>query len=109
MNLVVEIRYEFSMDDPADANEDPAVVGVPPETPEQVRPSATGLVVGPVDDDIDVVSSDSPADEPGAALAASPPQSETSDDQMIEDATGAVHGSLLDAPDAPDAPGPAPS
>ena len=27
--------------------EPPAVVGVPPETPDEVRPSATGLVVDP--------------------------------------------------------------
>jgi hypothetical protein len=36
------------MSDPSDpVEEPPAVVGVPPETPEAVRPSATGLVVDP--------------------------------------------------------------
>jgi len=36
------------MSDPSDPIEEPpAVVGVPPETPEDVRPSATGLVVDP--------------------------------------------------------------
>ncbi len=40
-------------DDPTTA-EDPAVVGVPPETPDAVRPSATGLVTGPVDGETDV-------------------------------------------------------
>lgn len=37
------------------SSEDPAVVGVPRETPESVRPSATGLVTGPVDGETDVV------------------------------------------------------
>lgn len=36
-------------------SEGPAVVGVPPDTPENVRPSATGLVTGPVDGETDVV------------------------------------------------------
>jgi len=37
-----------------DHDEDPAVVGVPPETPDAVRPSATGVVSGPVDGETDV-------------------------------------------------------
>jgi|GEM_PF-4071545 len=31
----------------------PAVVGVPPEVPEAVKPSATGVVVGPTGEDSD--------------------------------------------------------
>ena len=42
------------MTDDATTEEDPAVVGVPPETPAAVRPSATGLVTGPVDGETDV-------------------------------------------------------
>jgi hypothetical protein len=41
-----------------DPSEDPAVVGVPPETPEDVRPSATGLVTGPVEGETDVEVAD---------------------------------------------------
>ncbi len=37
-----------------DPQDDPAVTGVPEETPAAVRPSATGLVAGPVDDETDV-------------------------------------------------------
>ena len=52
--------------EPAPAtNEDPAVVGVPPETPPAVRPSATGLVTGPVDGetDVEVAEPDGPAND----------------------------------------------
>jgi hypothetical protein len=42
------------MTDEVTNDEDPAVVGVPPETPDAVRPSATGLVAGPVDGEVDV-------------------------------------------------------
>jgi hypothetical protein len=35
-------------------DDDPAVVGVPPDVPETVRPSTTGLVTGPVDEPADV-------------------------------------------------------
>jgi hypothetical protein len=36
------------MSDPSDPAEDPpTVVGVPPETPDAVRPSTTGVVVDP--------------------------------------------------------------
>jgi hypothetical protein len=41
-----------------DPDEDPAVTGVPPETPDAVRPSATGLTTGPVDDETDVEVAD---------------------------------------------------
>ena len=51
--------------------EDPAVVGVPPETPESVRPSATGLVAGPVDGETDVVTAEhGRTEEERATLAA---------------------------------------
>ncbi|MET0143292.1 MAG: hypothetical protein ABW328_00665, partial [Ilumatobacteraceae bacterium] len=42
----------------ADPTGDPAVTGVPPETPEAVRPSATGLVTGPIDGDTNVAVAD---------------------------------------------------
>jgi hypothetical protein len=52
-------------------SEDPAVVGVPPETPESVRPSATGLVTGPVDGETDVVIAEQGrSEEEQATLAA---------------------------------------
>jgi hypothetical protein len=35
-------------------SEDPAVVGVPPDTPPQVRPSTTGVVAGSPDAEPDV-------------------------------------------------------
>jgi hypothetical protein len=89
------------MSDSPAANEDPAVVGVPPETPEQVRPSATGLVAGPVEGDTDVVVADSrdqqrrspdrASREPAGGL-----------DQTLQDAEGGIEGSLLDAPDDQD-------
>lgn len=46
-------------------DEDSAVVGVPPETPAAVRPSATGVVTGPLDTETDVDVSDfrSPPEE----------------------------------------------
>jgi hypothetical protein len=52
-------------------SEDPAVVGVPPATPESVRPSATGLVTGPVDGETDVVIAEhGRTDEEEGTLAA---------------------------------------
>ena len=48
--------------DPA-TDEDPAVVGVPPETPDAVRPSATGVVTGPVEGETDVHVADIHGDE----------------------------------------------
>ena len=44
--------------DTPNKSDDPAVVGVPPETPEDIRPSATGLVAGPVDGETDVQVAD---------------------------------------------------
>jgi hypothetical protein len=41
-----------------DPDDDPVITGVPPETPEQVRPSATGLVTGPLDEATDVEVAD---------------------------------------------------
>lgn len=49
-----------------DSDDDPAITGVPPETPADVRPSATGLVVGPVDDETDVEIADVPTGDPAA-------------------------------------------
>jgi hypothetical protein len=40
------------------ADDEPAVVGVPPDVPETVRPSTTGLVTGPVEEPPDVVVAD---------------------------------------------------
>ena len=45
------------------SSDDPAVVGVPPETPDEVRPSATGLVSGPVDDETNIAAADPGDDE----------------------------------------------
>jgi hypothetical protein len=51
-------------EDPTEAE----VVGVPPETPAAVEPSATGLVTGPLDEDPDVdvaeVQVDPASDDP---------------------------------------------
>jgi hypothetical protein len=47
-------------DDPRDAE----VVGVPPETPPAVEPSATGLVPGPVEEDTEVDVADVRLDPP---------------------------------------------
>jgi len=41
-----------------DPKDDPAITGVPPETPDDVRPSATGIVAGPVEGDTDVEVAD---------------------------------------------------
>ena len=49
---------ESTPDEAPATQEDPAVVGVPPETPDAVRPSATGLVTGPVDGETDVEVAD---------------------------------------------------
>jgi len=75
-----------------DPTDDPAVTGVPPETPDDVRPSATGLVTGPVDGDTDVdVADGTTGDSDDAESRAL--------DQTLEDAEGGVEGSTLDAPD----------
>ena len=75
-----------------DPTDDPAVTGVPPETPDDVRPSATGLVTGPLDGDTDVELADVTTDD---AQQGDP----TSLDRTLEDAEGGIEGSTLDAPD----------
>jgi hypothetical protein len=75
-----------------DPTDDPAVTGVPPETPDDVRPSATGLVTGPVDGDTDVDVADGTAGDSDDAESRAL-------DQTLEDAEGGVEGSTLDAPD----------
>ena len=72
------------------ANDDPAVTGVPPETPDSVRPSATGLVAGPLDSGTDIDVADihvESTDDAGASI-----------DQTLEDPEGGIEGSTLDAP-----------
>ena len=76
-----------------DPKDDPAITGVPPETPDDVRPSATGLVTGPVDGDTDVEVAD-------VATGGGAPGNTASLDQILEDAEGGIEGSTLDAPDA---------
>jgi hypothetical protein len=44
--------------DETGTDDDPTVVGVPEDMPEAVRPSATGLVTGPVEEEPDVVVGD---------------------------------------------------
>jgi hypothetical protein len=50
-----------------DPTDDPAITGVPEETPADVRPSATGLVAGPLDreTDVEVAEIDTPTDSGG--------------------------------------------
>ena len=76
-----------------DPNEDPAITGVPEETPRDVRPSATGLVAGPIEGetDIDVAEVHASSGEGTVDTA--------SMDQILQDAEGGVEGSTLDAPD----------
>ena len=77
---------------PPDPTDDPAVTGVPPETPDDVRPSATGLVTGPVDDETDVEVADvttGQRDDIDPAVI----------DRTLEDAEGGIEGSTLDAPE----------
>ena len=76
-----------------DPSDDPAITGVPPETPDDVRPSATGLVTGPVDGDTDVEVAD-------VATGGGEQGDTASMDQTLEDAEGGIEGSMLDAPDA---------
>jgi len=80
------------MTDDATTNEDPAVVGVPPETPDAVRPSATGLVTGPVDGETDVEVAEI------HGTGSTPAGGDADVDQLLEDAEGGLEGSLLDAP-----------
>ena len=72
-------------------SDDPAITGVPRETPDEVRPSATGLVTGPVDGETDVEVSDVGSGEIGDEAAI---------DQTLADAEGGVEGGTLDAPDS---------
>jgi hypothetical protein len=44
--------------DETGTDDDPTVVGVPEDVPETIRPSATGLVTGPVEEEPDVVVGD---------------------------------------------------
>jgi hypothetical protein len=76
----------------ADPNDDPAITGVPPETPDDVRPSATGLVTGPVDGETDVDVAD-------IATGGDDEAEQLSIDQVLEDAEGGIEASTLDAPD----------
>jgi hypothetical protein len=84
---------DSSMPTDPDPHEDPAITGVPPETPERVRPSATGVVAGPLDDDtsVQVEDVDHGAADRGEAGEAF--------DRTLEDAAAGVEGSTLDAPD----------
>jgi hypothetical protein len=84
------------MTDDHRAPDDPAVVGVPPETPDEVRPSATGLVTGPVEGETDVHVADVTASSGGGRDAAS---GAADLDQLLEDAEGGLDGSLLDVDD----------
>jgi hypothetical protein len=78
-----------------DPTDDPAVTGVPPEIPEEIRPSATGLVTGPVDGATDVEVADVTAGAGGVDNADAAQL-----DQTLEDAEGGIESSTLDAPDS---------
>jgi hypothetical protein len=82
------------MSNSPDPTDDPAVTGVPSETPDDVRPSATGLVTGPIDGETDV----DVADVTTRARSADPADAAALD-QTLEDAEGGIEGSTLDAPD----------
>lgn len=84
------------MTDDATTEEDPAVVGVPPETPDAVRPSATGLVTGPVDGETDVEIAE--VDAPGSSSQEEQTNEGVDVDQVLQDAEGGMEGSALDAP-----------
>ena len=86
--------YDDRMTEAPDPHDDPAVTGVPPETPQQVRPSATGLVTGPIDGQTDVVVAD--AHVPGTTGAVDA----ESLDQTLQDAEGGIEGSTLDTDEA---------
>ena len=76
-----------------DPDEDPAITGVPPETPDQVRPSATGVVAGPLDEEPEVEVEDIDVGTTGRSEAGE------AFDRTLEDAEAGVEGSTLDAPD----------
>lgn len=61
----VTCGYVTGMSDSDPTSEDPAVVGVPPDVPDGVRPSATGVVPGPVEGDPDVEVADVRVDDDG--------------------------------------------
>jgi len=79
-----------------DPTDDPAITGVPPETPDDVRPSATGLVTGPLDDETDVEVADIGTGDSSGVDDADP----AALDLTLGDAEGGVEGSTLDAPDS---------
>jgi hypothetical protein len=56
------------MSDSSSQHDDPAIVGVPPETPDDVRPSTTGLVAGPVEEEPEVELADPRESHEGRAL-----------------------------------------
>lgn len=89
------------MSEAPDSNDDPVVVGVPPETPAAVRPSTTGLVTGPVDGEPDIVVApvNGGGDDGGDDPASSDEPAGEDLDRTLEDAEGGIEGSLLDAPD----------
>ena len=74
----------------SDHQEDPAVVGVPPETPDGIRPSATGLVAGPVEDETNFVIAE-PCSTEGEAIEAA------GGEAIGQDASGAP---LLEGPNS---------
>ncbi len=59
--------------DATDATGEPVSVGVPEETPEAVRPSATGLVTGPLDGPTDIDVAEVHIGEGETPLAPPPP------------------------------------
>jgi hypothetical protein len=82
------------MNSSPEPSDDPAVTGVPPEAPDDVRPTATGLVTGPVEGDTDVdVAHVSSGDDGGDADG-----KQVSLDQVRENAEGGMESSTLDAP-----------
>lgn len=54
------------MSDEQSTGDDPAVVGVPPGTPEDVKPSVTGLVKGPLDAEPEVEIAEIHGEQPGS-------------------------------------------
>jgi hypothetical protein len=56
-----------------ETSDDPAVVGVPEDVPDAVRPSTTGLVTGPVDGEPDVTVADVETGEHDTSTSSEPP------------------------------------
>jgi len=73
-----------------DPSDDPAITGVSPETSDVVRPSATGLVAGPVEGETDVEIAD-------VATGGGEQRNTVSLDQTLANAEGGIEGSTLDA------------